>query len=70
LVTINNKTQQSLDEINISSYNAIAEIKTIASLDDEALVFSIKNELLQKIDYIFQMFYHADSKVIMEHYPI
>jgi len=70
LVTIDNQKQQALAEINVSSYNAIAEIKTLASMDDDTLVLSIRGELLQKIDYIFQMFYHANSKIIMENYPI
>ena len=29
-----------------------------------------KSELLQKIDYIFEMFFHANSNIIMENYPL
>lgn len=70
LTTINNQTQQSIAEINISSYNAITDIKTFVGIDDDSLVLNIKSELLQKIDYIFQMFFHADSNIIMENYPM
>ena len=68
LTTINIEKQQALTQINISAYNAISNITNM--VDDDSFVYEIKNELLQKIDYIFEMFFHANSKIIMENYPI
>ena len=68
LTTINTEKQQALTQINISAYNAISNITNM--VDDDSFVYEIKNELLQKIDYIFEMFFHANSKIIMENYPI
>jgi hypothetical protein len=68
LTTINTEKQQALDQINISAYNAISNITNF--VDDNSFVYEIKNELLQKIDYIFEMFFHANSNIIMENYPL
>jgi hypothetical protein len=68
IVTINTEKQQALAQINISAYNAISNISNL--VDDDSFVYEIKNELLQKIDYIFEMFFHANSNIIMENYPL
>ena len=68
LTTINTGKQQALAQINISAYNAISNISNL--VDDDSFVYEIKNELLQKIDYIFEMFFHADSNIIMNNYPL
>ena len=68
LTTINTGKQQALAQINISAYNAISNISNL--VDDDSFVYEIKNELLQKIDYIFEMFFHANSNIIMNNYPL
>jgi len=68
LTTINTEKQQALVQINISAYNAISNITNL--VDDDSFVYEIKNELLQKIDYIFEMFFHANSNIIMNNYPL
>jgi DNA anti-recombination protein RmuC len=68
LTTINTGKQQALTQINISAYNAISNISNM--VDDDSFVYEIKNELLQKIDYIFEMFFHANSNIIMNNYPL
>jgi DNA anti-recombination protein RmuC len=68
LTTISTEKQQALAQINISAYNAISNITNL--VDDDSFVYEIKNELLQKIDYIFEMFFHANSNIIMENYPL
>lgn len=68
ITTINSEKQQALAQINISAYNAISNISNL--VDDDSFVYEIKNELLQKIDYIFEMFFHANSNIIMENYPL
>jgi DNA anti-recombination protein RmuC len=68
ITTINTEKQQALAQINISAYNAISNISNL--VDDDSFVYEIKNELLQKIDYIFEMFFHANSNIIMTNYPL
>jgi hypothetical protein len=66
--TINIEKQQALVEINTTADNAISNITNL--VDDDSFIYEIKNELLQKIDYIFEMFFHANSNIIMDNYPI
>jgi hypothetical protein len=66
--TLSAEQQQALTQINISAYNAISNISNL--VDDDSFVNEIKSELLQKIDYIFEMFFHANSNIIMENYPL
>lgn len=54
------KALQSIDEEKQKALDAIASNN----------VDNIKEELLEKIDYIFQMFYHEDSHNIIEKYPL
>ena len=68
LTTMNTEKQEALTQINISAYNAISNITNL--VDDNSSVNEIKSELLQKIDYIFEMFFHANSNIIMENYPL
>ena len=68
LTTINTEKQEALTQINISANNAISNITNL--VDDDSFVYEIKHELLQKIDYIFEMFFHANSNIIMNNYPI
>jgi hypothetical protein len=65
MISVNSQIQLVLDEINLASYNAIASINLNSSE-----ITSIKQELLVKIDYIFEMFFRADSKTIIDHYPL
>jgi hypothetical protein len=60
--SVNNIKQAAADEIAGYAYNAVAAIT--------ASNIAISDDLLEKIDYIFEMFYHSDSKTIMDNYPL
>ena len=64
---INREKLKVLNTINTEKLKALEEIRKAKSEED---INNIKDELLQKINYLFQMFYHSDSKTIMENYPI
>jgi hypothetical protein len=51
-----------LFEINSLSQNVANQINGLNN--------SVKQELLKKIDYLFEMFYHSNSEIIMEIYPL
>ena len=62
ITQLNDKTQVVLNDIN-----SLAEIVSYQISNMNAYT---KEELLQKIDFLFEMFYHADSEIIMELYPL
>jgi hypothetical protein len=70
---IGNKKAMSLEEINYEKNMALFEITTLSenvANQINALNNSVKQELLKKIDYLFEMFYHSNSEIIMEIYPL
>lgn len=70
LSRIDKKKEEMNSEIFDSYNDAIIKISIFVDNDNDKFVLNIKNELLQKIEYIFQQFYHDDSKIIMEKYPL
>lgn len=73
LEEINSKKQDTLEEINNEKKIALFEIKLLSQdvanqISD--LNNSVKQELLKKIDYLFEMFYRSNSEIIMELYPL
>lgn len=73
LEEINNKKLVSLEEIIYEKNNALLEINSLSenvANQINGLNNSVKHDLLKKIDYLFEMFYHSDSAVIMELYPL
>jgi hypothetical protein len=79
LASINSETQQSIAAVDNEKQLAIAAVdnekqKAIDELigtenSVESYINEIKDNLLIKIDYIFHIFYRADSTTIMENYP-
>jgi len=73
LEEITNKKTLSLEEINYEKNMALFEIKSLSqnvANQINGLNNSVKQELLKKIDYLFEMFYHSNSEIIMELYPL
>jgi hypothetical protein len=73
LEEITNKKAVSLEEINYEKNMALFEIKSLSqnvANQINGLNNSVKQELLKKIDYLFEMFYHSNSEIIMEIYPL
>jgi hypothetical protein len=73
LEEINNKKTISLEEINNEKNIALFEINSLSqnvANQINGLNNSVKQELLKKIDYLFEMFYHSNSEIIMEIYPL
>jgi hypothetical protein len=70
---INNKKAASLDEIIYEKNTALFEINLLSqnvANQISGLNNSVKQELLKKIDYLFEMFYRSNSEIIMELYPL
>jgi len=72
--SINAEKQKVLNEINIHQYNAINNINNGIGNSN---IYARKNELdiindnlVKKIDYLFKMFYHADSNTIINNFPL
>ena len=73
LLQINNKKQSALEEITNKKNMALFEINSLSqnvANQINGLNNSVKQELLKKIDYLFEMFYHSNSEIIMEIYPL
>ena len=84
LLRIETSTQNTLDSINdlSASVNTFKQTvdNALQSIDEEKQkaieaissnnVDDIKEELLEKINYIFQMFYHGDSDDIIKNFPL
>jgi hypothetical protein len=73
LEEITNIKKATLEEINYEKNMALFEIKSLSQnvanqISD--LNNSVKEELLKKIDYLFEMFYRSNSEIIMELYPL
>ena len=62
ITQLNDKTQVVLNDINSLAESVSYQISNMNAYT--------KEELLQKIDFLFEMFYHADSETIMELYPL
>lgn len=62
ITQLNDKTQVVLNDINSLAESVSYQISNMNAYT--------KEELLQKIDFLFEMFYHADSEIIMELYPL
>lgn len=73
LEEITNKKAVSLEEINYEKNMALFQINSLSqnvANQINGLNNSVKQELLKKIDYLFEMFYHSNSEIIMEIYPL
>jgi hypothetical protein len=73
LLEITNKKDSALEEINYEKNIALFEINSLSqnvANQINGLNNSVKQELLKKIDYLFEMFYHSNSEIIMEIYPL
>jgi hypothetical protein len=64
---INAVTAEAINNINIHAYNASGGGSS--GFNSEQLV-QISNNLLNKINYLFETFFHADSATIIENYPL
>ena len=62
ITQLNDKTQVVLNDINSLAESVSYQISNMNAYT--------KEELLQKIDFLFEMFYHADSATIIELYPL
>lgn len=70
---INNMKTIYLEEISDKSASALSEINTLAEhvVNKMSGLNNLNSQaLLDKIDYLFHMFYHSDSEEIMGLYPI
>ena len=70
---INNMKTMYLEEISDKSASALSEINTLAEhvVNKMSGLNNLNSQaLLDKIDYLFHMFYHSDSEEIMGLYPI
>jgi len=73
ILQINNIKLNVIEEITYEKNNALAEIHMLSenvSNQINGLNDSIKEDLLRRIDYLFEMFYHANSDTIIELYPL
>jgi hypothetical protein len=73
LEEITNKKAVSLEEINYEKNMALFEINSLSqnvANQISGLNNSVKQQLLKKIDYLFEMFYRSNSEIIMELYPL
>jgi hypothetical protein len=73
LEEITNKKQSTLNEIIYEKNMALFEINSLSqnvANQINGLNNSVKQELLKKIDYLFEMFYRSNSEIIMEIYPL
>jgi hypothetical protein len=69
--SINASVQEALDIINYEKQLVLEQIYKINQITLSSITCSqIKEELLAKIDYIFEIFFHANSQIIMTNYPI
>ena len=64
---INAVTAEAINNINIHAYNALGGGS--GDFNNEQLI-QISNNLLNKINYLFETFFHADSVTIIENYPL
>ena len=62
ITQLNDKNQAVLNEINLLAVSVSNQLANMNTYTQEAL--------LLKIDFLFEMFYHADSETIMELYPL
>jgi hypothetical protein len=70
---ITNKKTVSLNEIIYEKNMALFEINSLSqnvANQISGLNNSVKQDLLKKIDYLFEMFYRSNSEIIMELYPL
>jgi hypothetical protein len=70
---IDNMKKMYLEEIADKSASALSEINTLAEhvVNKMSGLNNLNSQaLLEKIDYLFHMFYHSDSEEIMGLYPI
>jgi hypothetical protein len=68
---INDSVQEALDIINYEKQLVLEQINQINQITLSSITCTnIKEELLAKIDYIFEIFFHANSQIIMTNYPI
>ena len=78
LNSINTHKEKAIEDINIHYYNAITNGNgpsngngsSNGNYVSKTEFLNISDKLLKKIDYLFEMFYHADSDIIMENYPL
>jgi hypothetical protein len=69
---INAVTAEAINNINIHAYNALGGGGGgggSGNFNNEQLI-QISNNLLNKINYLFETFFHADSATIIENYPL
>jgi hypothetical protein len=62
ITQLNDKNQEVLNEINLLAVSVSIQIAKMNA--------NTRDELLQKIDFLFEMFYHGNSETIMELYPL
>jgi len=70
---INTDKNTAVSEINTERIKAVSEINQLAldvSNEINNLNTGVKAELLRKIDYLFEMFYHSKSDALMELFPL
>ena len=66
---INAVTAEAINNINIHAYNALGGGGGNGGVNNEQLI-QVSNNLLNKINYLFETFFHADSVTIIENYPL
>ena len=67
-----NEATTSVTEAASSATEAASSVSEIAAANEAMLIQiqQINQELNDKIEYLFMMFYHSDSNTIMENYPL
>jgi len=73
ILQLNNHRINALEEINYEKNKALFEINVLSdnvANQINGLNNSVKQDLLKRIDYLFEMFYHANSEIIIQLYPI
>jgi len=70
---ISSSLQLALAEISSEKNSAISEITALSqnvANQVGGLNNAVRDDLIKRIDYLFEMFYHSNSELIMELYPL
>lgn len=70
ITVLNNKQDEIINYLETALQSAASTSITQVQNAAGEVVLKISNDLLVKIDYIFHMFYRADSKTIMDNHPL